>query len=408
MKQTRNFTSAKISRKAEKSVLGGHPWIYDTEVRELSDVVENGSLVDVCSEKGAYIGTGIYSHNSKIRIRLLSRNANDTFDEQFFRRRIRWAWEYRRAVMGGDANCCRLIFGEADQFPGLTVDKFENILVTQTLSIGMEHLKRRIFPLLISELADCGVKTDGIYERNDVRIRELEGMEQNTGWYIAPHGNENSPTTLVITENGIQYAVDFANGQKTGFFLDQKYNRQAAARISGGRRVLDCFCHTGSFGLNAAHGGARHVRCVDVSQSAVALARDNARLNSLEGRMEFCCANVFDYLPKLEQSGEKYDFIILDPPAFTKSRRTIENAARGYKQINLSAMRMLPRGGFLATCSCSHFMSAKQFCEVVGQAALDAGVQLRQIEARGQAPDHPVLWNVPETDYLKFYLFQVV
>lgn len=405
MKRERKFARAQISRKAEKLVLGGHPWIYDTEVREINDVIENGALVDVCSEKGAYLGTGVYSHASKIRIRILSRNANDTFDDAFFRRRIRWAWEYRQSVMGGDANCCRLIFGEADQFPGLTVDKFENILVAQTMSVGMERLKGQLFPLLIDELGKCGVKIDGIYERNDVRLRELEGLERDKGWFIQP---DNAQTSLEIRENGIAYFVDFENGQKTGFFLDQKYNRRAVANLARGRRVLDCFCHTGSFGLNAARGGAKAVHCVDVSESAVMLAANNARRNGMEGQVTFESADVFDLLPALAQRGADYDFIILDPPAFTKSRKTIDGAARGYKEINLRAMRLLPRGGFLATCSCSHFMTEDMFRRVVGAAAADAGVQLRQIEARGQSPDHPVLWNVPETNYLKFFLFQVV
>ncbi len=309
--------------------------------------------------------------------------------------------------MGGDLGCCRLIFGEADFFPGLTVDRFSDVLVTQTLSLGIERLKETLFPLLLEILREDGQRIRGIYERNDVAIRELEGLEQGKGWFQAPDGFSTARTEIV--ENGVSYAVDFENGQKTGFFLDQKYNRQAVARIANGKRVLDCFTHTGSFALNAAQGGAAFVRAVDISESAVALAEENARTNGLEGRMSFTAANVFDLLPALaSDSGERYDFIILDPPAFTKSRRTVDGASRGYKEINLRAMKLLPRGGYLATCSCSHFMTEELFLKMLGSAARDACVSLRQIEARQQSPDHPILWNVPETNYLKFYLFQVV
>jgi len=409
MKQ-RKWPQAVISAKGERSVQGGHPWIYATEVRSLSGEVPNGSLVDAVSEKGKYLGTGFYSETSKIRIRLISRSANDCFDEAFWERRIRYAWEYRRAVMGaGDLSACRVIFGEADQFPGLTVDRFGDILVTQTLSLGMETLKPLVFPLLARVLSESGAPVSGIYERNDVPIRELEGLAQGKGWYPLPGLTPPASTETVITENGVRYRVDFENGQKTGFFLDQKYNRLAAARLARGRRVLDCFTHTGSFALNAAIGGAAHVTAVDISEAAVSLARENARLNGLENRMDFLAENVFDLLPRLKkEGGTPYDFIILDPPAFTKSRRTVESAARGYKEINYRAMQLLPRGGYLATCSCSHFMTPELFVRMLRSAAGDAGRELRQIEARQQAPDHPILWNVPETDYLKFFLFQVV
>lgn len=409
MKQKRIYPQAVVSRKAERSLDQGHPWIYDTEVLSLEDGWENGGLVDAVSEKGKYLGTGFYSQFSKIRIRLISRNANDRFDEAFFVRRLRYAWEYRKTVMGEDMDCCRIVFGEADQFPGLTVDRFHDILVTQTLSIGMEKQKEVIFPLLYEMLKEDGQQIRGIYERNDVSIRELEGMAQNKGWYPlsgVPHPEE---TVTEIRENGIRYLVDFENGQKTGFFLDQKYNRLAVARLARGKRVLDCFTHTGSFALNAAKGGAAHVCAVDISQTAVDMARENARRNGLENGMSFQKDNIFELLPRLEEErGEPYDFIILDPPAFTKSRKTVRNASRGYKEINLRAMKLLPRGGYLATCSCSHFMPDELFVKMLHDAARDAKVELRQIEARQQAPDHPVLWNVPETDYLKFYLFQVV
>ena len=311
--------------------------------------------------------------------------------------------------MGADVSCCRVIFGEADGFPGLTVDRFESLLVTQTLSVGMERIKEMLFPLLVEVLAEDGVVIDGVFERNDAAIRALEGMEQGKGWF--PLEGRDVPASAVteICENGVYYHVDFENGQKTGFFLDQKYNRLAVARLARGRRVLDCFTHTGSFALNAARGGAEHVTAVDISQSAIDMARANAVRNRLEGRMDFLTADVFDLLTELEKKGGKpYDFIILDPPAFTKSRKTVKSAERGYKDINLRALRLLPRGGYFATASCSHFMPSELFEKMLRSAALDAGVELRQIEARQQSPDHPILWNVPETDYLKFYLFQVV
>ena len=370
---------------------------------------QDGELVDVVSRKGRYLGTGFYNHHSKIRIRVISNNTNDTFDEAFFRRRLRHAWDYRKTVMGEDRDCCRIIFGEADHFPGLTVDRFGDILVAQTLSLGIEKRKEMLFPALYEMLREDGETIRGIYERNDVAIRELEGMTQGKGFFPLPGVPLPESTVTEIRENGIRYSVDFENGQKTGFFLDQKYNRLAAARLAPGRRVLDCFTHTGSFGLNAAKAGAAHVCSVDISAEAVEMARSNASLNGLTDRMSFRKADVFDLLPQLAQEpGEKFDYIILDPPAFTKSRKTVHSAARGYKEINLRAMKLLPRGGYLATCSCSHFMTEKLFCEMLRSAAFDANVSLRQIEARQQAPDHPILWNVPETNYLKFYLFQVV
>ena len=406
MKIEREYPSFIITKKGSAWVGTGHPWIYAQEIISKSTEPENGALVDALSENGRYLGTGLYSRESKIGLRLISRNANDRFDAEFWKRRIRYAWDYRRTVMGGDVSCCRVIFGEADGFPGLTVDRFSNILVTQTLSVGMERLKDAIFPLLVEVLRESGERIDGIYERNDVAIRALEGLEQGKGWYELPGEEHPQSTVTEICENGIYYAVDFENGQKTGFFLDQKYNRLAVARIAKGRRVLDCFTHTGSFALNAARGGAEHVTAVDVSESAVEMARENARRNGLEDRMDFVAADVFDLLPELKKG--EYDFIILDPPAFTKSRKTVGRAEKGYKEINLRALKALPRGGYFATASCSHFMPSELFVNMLRSAAQDANVELRQIEARQQAPDHPILWNVPETDYLKFYIFQVV
>ena len=407
MKAQRAYPRFVVSAKGTRWVESGHPWVYAEEVLREEGECENGALADAVSEKGKYLGTGFVSRASKIRLRLVSRNANDRFDAEFWRRRIRYARDYRKAVLRAeDLGCCRLVFGEADGFPGLTVDRFNDILVTQTLSVGMESIKEQLFPLLMEVMREDGQTVAGIFERNDAAIRALEGLEQSKGWWGAEH--PASPVTE-ICENGIYYAVDVENGQKTGFFLDQKYNRLAAARLAAGRRVLDCFTHTGSFALNAAKGGAAQVTAVDVSASAVETARQNAVRNGLAERMDFLCADIFDLLPALEaQGGKPYDFIILDPPAFTKSRRTVGSAERGYKDINYRAMKLLPRGGYLATASCSHFMPSALFEKMLRGAAADAGVELRQIEARQQAPDHPILWNVPETDYLKFYLFQVV
>ena len=411
MKTERIYPAVTITKKGEASIRKGHPWVYDAEITQMDAErpIIDGELVDVLSGKGRYLGTGFYNSHSKIRVRVISSNANDTFDEAFFCRRLRHAWDYRKTVMGKDTSCCRLIFGEADHFPGLTVDRFGDILVTQILSLGIEKRKDMLFPALVNMLREDGEDIRGIYERNDVAIRRLEGMEEGKGFFALPGESLPESTRTEIVENGIRYGVDFENGQKTGFFLDQKYNRQAAAKLAPGKRVLDCFTHTGSFALNAAKAGADKVCAVDISADAVEMARKNAQLNGLEGNMSFRQANVFDLLPQLEhEPGANFDYIILDPPAFTKSRQTVRQAARGYKEINLRAMKLLPRGGYLATCSCSHFMTEELFCEMLRSAAFDANVSLRQIEARQQAPDHPILWNVPETNYLKFYLFQVV
>ena len=409
MKAERQFPRVVITAKGTRWVEQGHPWIYEGEVIRQEGDCENGGLVDAVSEKGKYLGTGFLSEKSKIRVRLLSRNANDRFDAAFWQRRLQYAWDYRKTVMGDQTSCCRIIFGEADGFPGLTVDRFSDLLVTQALSIGMERAKDMIFPALVKLLREDGEVIRGVFERNDVAIRELEGMAQNKGWYVLPGETPPESPMTEICENGVYYSVDVENGQKTGFFLDQKYNRLAVAKLAKGKRVLDCFTHTGSFALNAAKGGAEHVTAVDVSASAIGMARQNALRNGLEDRMDFVTADVFDLLPELAAKGGKpYDFIILDPPAFTKSRKTVDSAQRGYKEINLRALKLLPRGGYFATASCSHFMPSELFVKMLKAAALDAGVELRQIEARQQAPDHPILWNVPETDYLKFYIFQVV
>ena len=409
MKASRSYPAYTVNKKAEASLVAGHPWLYENDILAQPETPpDNGALVDLVSPKGAYLGTGLLSLHSKIRVRLISRNANDAFDAAFWKRRIEYAWAYRKTVLRPeDLSACRIIFGEADQFPGLTVDRFGPILVTQTLSVGMERLKPVVFPLLAEVLRADGQQIDGIYERNDEALRAKEGLEQNKGWFPLPGETPPPSTRTEICENGVYYHVDFENGQKTGFFLDQKYNRQAVARLAAGHTVLDCFTHTGSFALNAAKGGAARVTAADISADAIAMARRNAQRNGLTS-MDFLCEDTFELLPRLEKEGSPYDFIILDPPAFTKARRTVENAMRGYKEINYRAMKLLPRGGYLATASCSHFATEELFIKMLRSAAKDAQRQLRQIEVRQQAPDHPILWGVPETNYLKFFLFQVI
>lgn len=405
MKQERNFPSVVITRKAENAARAGHPWVYAEEITERRGGLRQGCIADVFSQKGSWLGAGFYSETSKIGVRILSDNANESFGPEFFERRVKYALEYRRAVME-DLGCCRLIFGEADGLPGLTVDKFSDILVAQVLSYGTDSVKDVVYRALCEQLEAMGEHVSGVYERNEAALRDLEGLPRYKGWYEGPPHGESTVTE--ICENGVRYAVDFENGQKTGFFLDQKLNRLAVAKLARGRRVLDCFTHTGSFALNAALHGAEHVTAVDVSESAVEMARRNAVLNGLEGRMDFLAADVFELLPRLCEERAKYDLVILDPPAFTKSRRTIHSAERGYREINYRAMRLLPRGSYLATCSCSHFMESENFEYMLKNAAKDANVRLREVEVRKQAPDHPILWNVPETSYLKFYIFQIV
>lgn len=385
-----------------RSMKAGGPWVYDNEVERIEGEPLDGDVVSVHDYNGFCLGKGFLNRRSKLRVRMLTRNRNQEIDEDFLRMRVENAWEYRKKVV--DTGSCRVIFGEADFLPGLVVDKFSDVLVVQSLALGMDRYKSFILETLKELMAKDGISIRGIYERSDAKVREQEGMPRVKGFLSDPFD-----TKVEIVENGVRYFVDVAEGQKTGFFLDQKYNRRAVAQLAKDRRVLDCFTHTGSFALNAAMGGAASVHAVDVSEDAVALAAGNARLNHLEDRIRFQTANVFDLLPELEkQPRGQYDLIILDPPAFTKSRQTVHNAMRGYKEINLRAMRLLPRGGYLATCSCSHFATDELFRDMLRHAAADAGVALRQIEARQQAPDHPILWNVPETDYLKFYLFQIV
>lgn len=406
----RPYAKLTITKKGERAARSGHPWVYGEEVTHVEGTYQTGDIVDVYSDKDRYLGTGFANDISKIRVRIVSRNANDRFDEAFWQRRVKYALDYRKTVMGDkDFACCRLIFGDADDMPGLTVDRYNDVLVAQTLCYGMDQVKPVIFEALVDELAAMGVTIRGIYERNDVKVRKLDGMEEYKGWYQADFLPQPGSVLTTIDENGILYDVDVENGQKTGFFLDQKYNRLAVAKIAAGKHVLDCFTHTGAFALNAAKGGAASVTAVDISQEAVDMTNENIRRNGLEAIVTAKQANVFDLLTDLaDHKCHDYDFIILDPPAFTKSGHTVRNAIRGYKEINLKAMKLLPRGGYLATCSCSHFMRDDLFRQMLHDAAKDAGVRLRQIEGRQQSPDHPILWNVPETNYLKFYLFQVV
>lgn len=398
-----------ISKRAELAARGGHPWIYGTEIKSADEGIEAGDIVRVLSSKGKFIGSGFYNPHSKIRVRIFSTNANDVFDQAFWKRRAAYAVDYRLQVMRPeDYNCCRLVFGEADQLPGMTVDRFGDVLSVQVLSLGMERRKKVFLDGLIEVLRERNLPVSCIYERNDVKIRDLEGMEQYKGFYHSGLLNPEQEKTLVdIVENGIRYTVDVENGQKTGFFLDQKFNRLAAAQIAKGRHVLDCFTHTGAFALNAAGGGAASVTALDISREAVDMAAHNGEINHLPIRA--VQTDVFEYLTNLDKTkNHDYDYIILDPPAFTKSGKTVHEAFRGYKEINYRAMKILPRGGYLATCSCSHFMGEELFVKMVKEAARDAGVTLRQIEFRQQAPDHPILMTVPETYYLKFFLFQIV
>ena len=384
-----------------RSMKAGGPWVYDNEVERIEGEPLDGDVVSVHDYNGFCLGKGFLNRRSKLRVRMLTRNRNQEIDEDFLRMRVENAWEYRKKVV--DTGSCRVIFGEADFLPGLVVDKFSDVLVVQSLALGMDRYKSFILETLKELMAKDGISIRGIYERSDAKVREQEGMPRVKGFLSDPFD-----TKVEIVENGVRYFVDVAEGQKTGFFLDQKYNRKAIWPLCPGAEVLDCFTHTGSFALNAARGGAKHVTAVDVSEFAVACARENARRNGLSDVMECVAANVFDLLPQLEQQPKRYDFIILDPPAFTKSRKTTQRAMTGYKEINYRAMRLLPRGGYLATCSCSHFATEELFLKMLRSAAKDAGVQLRQIEARQQCCDHPILWGVEETNYLKFYLFQVV
>ncbi|HIX77135.1 MAG TPA: class I SAM-dependent rRNA methyltransferase [Candidatus Fusicatenibacter merdavium] len=389
-------------KKGEGRMLkSGGLWIFDNEIASVMGEFENGDVVFVRDFDGYPMGRGFINRNSRIRVRMMTRNKDQEVDEAFLEMRVRNAWEYRKKTV--DISSCRVIFGEADFLPGLVVDKFSDVLVVQSLALGIDRMKDTIVSLLKKVLLEDGIAVRGVYERSDAKVREQEGMERTKGFLGEPFDTE-----VEIVENGVRYLVDVKDGQKTGFFLDQKYNRLAVQRLCRNARVLDCFTHTGSFALNAGIAGAREVTGVDASELGVEQARKNAELNHLEDRVKFICEDVFELLPELEAKGEKYDVIILDPPAFTKSRNSVKNAVKGYREINLRAMKLVKDGGYLATCSCSHFMTYELFTKTLHQAAQNVHRRLRQVEYRTQAPDHPILWAAEESYYLKFYIFQVV
>ena len=391
-----------VLKKGEgRALKSGGPWVYDNEIASIMGNFENGDIVIVRDFDGYPLGRGFINTNSKIRIRMMTRNENQEIDREFLKMRVRDAWEYRKKTV--DISSCRVIFGEADFLPGMVIDKFSDVLVVQSLALGIDKLKMIIIEELKSAMAEDGITIRGVYERSDAKVRLQEGMERVKGFIGEPFD-----TKVQIVENGVKYIVDIEDGQKTGFFLDQKYNRLAIQRLCKDAKVLDCFTHTGSFALNAGIAGAKSVTGVDASQLAVDQATENAELNGLEKRVKFICEDVFELLPKLEAEGEKYDLVILDPPAFTKSKNSIKNAVKGYREINLRGMKLVKDGGYLATCSCSHFMSYELFTQTIGQAARNVHKRLRQVEYRTQAADHPILWSADESYYLKFYIFQVI
>ena len=390
-----------LKKGAGRTLKQGGPWIYDNEVESIMGSFTDGDIVLVHDFDGYPLGRGFVNRNSKLTVRMMTRDRDTEVDESFIRMRVKNAWEYRKKVMD-DVSSCRVIFGEADFLPGLVVDKFADVLVVESLALGIDRFKGMIVDILKELMEVDGIHIRGVYERSDAKVREQEGMERIKGFIGEPFD-----TKVEIVENGVRYYVDVKDGQKTGFFLDQKYNRRAAAKLCKGARVLDCFTHTGSFALNAGLAGAEHVLGVDASELGVAQARENAALNGLSGRVEFLCEDVFDLLPRLEKQGEKFDVVILDPPAFTKSRSSIKKAVKGYREINLRGMKLVKDGGYLATCSCSHFMDQELFTKTIGQAAQNVHKRLRQVEFRTQAPDHPILWGAGDSYYLKFYIFQV-
>lgn len=405
MKIVRDLSKAIVTKKGENSILNGHPWVFEGEIKDISNEYINGDLVDVVNEKGKYLGTGFINDNSKIRIRIVTRNINDTIDSNFWKRRVTYAYNYRLQVMNKeDYKCMRIIFGEADGFPGLTVDRFNDILVCEVLSLGIEKNKDMIFSSLLDVLTENGEEINAIYERNDSLIRKKEGLDLYKGYYFKNECIQLNYT--IIEENGIKYKVDYENGQKTGFFLDQKQNRLAIRNISNGKRVLDCCTHTGSFSFNAIMGGAIESTALDISEEALNITRENSKLNNMENKMKYVNADLFDYLRNIEKG--KFDFIILDPPAFTKSRKTLNNALKGYKEINKLAMKALKRGDFLATASCSSFATPELFISMLKDASKEAGVGLKLVEEKRQSSDHPILLGVKETEYLKFYIFQII
>ena len=390
----------KLKKGEGRTIKAGGAWIFDNEITEVIGEYTNGDLVTVEDFDGYCMGTGFINENSKIRVRMMTRKKDQVVDRDFLNMRVRDAWEYRKKTV--DTSSCRVIFGEADFLPGLVVDKFSDVLVVQSLALGIDRMKETILDLLIAAMKEDGINIRGVYERSDAKVRTQEGMERVKGFLSEPFD-----TKVEIVENGVKYMVDVEDGQKTGFFLDQKYNRLAIQRLCKGAKVLDCFTHTGSFALNAGVGGAASVLGVDASQLGVDQATENAQLNGLDDTVKFMCADVFDLLPELEEKGETFDVVILDPPAFTKSRNSVKNAIKGYREINLRGLKLVKDGGYLATCSCSHFMTPELFTQTIGQAAKSVHKRLKQVEYRTQSPDHPILWAADESYYLKFYIFQV-
>lgn len=383
-----------------RTLKAGGMWVYDNEIASITGTFDDGDIVEVHDFDGYCMGCGYLNTRSKITVRMLSRKKDTLIDEAFMERRVQDAWEYRKQTV--DTSSCRLIFGEADFLPGIVVDKFADVLVVESLALGIDRWKGTIVEALKKVLAQDGIHIRGVYERSDAKVRLQEGMERVKGFLGEPFD-----TKVEIVENGVRYIVDVEDGQKTGFFLDQKNNRAAVGRLCKDKKVLDCFTHTGSFALNAGAAGALNVLGLDSSELAVEQARENARLNGLEERVCFECVDVFERLPELEQSGEKFDVVILDPPAFTKSRNSVKNAVKGYREINLRGMKLVRDGGFLATCSCSHFMEPELFTKTIREAATGAHKRLRQVEFRTQAQDHPILWAADQSYYLKFYIFQI-
>lgn len=405
MSKERTYPKLVISAKGEDFLNCKNNWVYENEVLEISDICNDGDIVDVFSKKDKYLGSGFISNKSKIRVRIFSRNINDTYDQDFFKRRLTYAIDYRMSILD-NIDCCRVVFGEADGLPGLTIDKYNDILVSQIATCGIEKRKQMIFDSLLEVFKDKNIIINAIYERNDLKSRTLDGLEEYKGYYYTDSDFDNNTFETIIIENGIKYYVDFVNGQKTGFFLDQKFNRALAGSIAKNKKVLDCFTHTASFGLNCANNGAKEVTCVDISPSACAQSERNIVLNNFQDKIKVVRADVFDYLDNLPR--RSYDFIILDPPAFTKSRSTIMSAFNGYKHINKQAMKLLGRGGYLATCSCSHFMSEEMFLKMLLEAADECGYDIRQISYSQQSKDHPIMLGSNQTDYLKFYLLQII
>lgn len=384
-----------------RSLKAGGLWVFDNEIDTIMGTFTNGDIVIVHDFDGYMMGRGFINQNSKIRVRMMTRNKEKQIDEAFLRNRVQTAWDYRKDTV--DTSSCRVIFGEADFLPGIVIDKYEDVLVVESLALGIDRFKETIVRLLKECMAEDGIHIRGVYERSDAKEREKEGLTKVKGFI-----GESFDTNIEIVENGVHYMVDVENGQKTGFFLDQKYNRLAMQRICKGKKVLDCFTHMGTFALNAGIAGAKDVTGLDISEYAVEQAARNAKLNHLEDTVHFRCANVLDELPKLAAAGEQYDVVILDPPAFTKSREATKNAIKGYREINMKGMKLVKDGGYLATCSCSHFMTQELLAKTIKEAAKATHKRLRQVEFRTQSPDHPILWAADESYYLKFFIFQVV